>query len=198
MPEEVNRVVTDRVSDFLFAPSADAVDNLRAEGYDAARIHLVGNVMVDSLLANEERARSRPILARLGVRPGGYGLVTLHRPANVDDPDMLEILVGALAAVAADSSPSATSTSWPWRHRPVSCSPIREGCRRRPLFSGSLASPCGTPPNDRSQSRKAPTPWSVATRRGSCPRPAGSSATESLPAARRCGTVRPARGSRRC
>jgi len=105
MPEEVNRVVTDRVSDFLFAPSADAVDNLRAEGYDAARIHLVGNVMVDSLLANEERARSRPILARLGVRPGGYGLVTLHRPANVDDPDMLEILVGALAAVAADCPP---------------------------------------------------------------------------------------------
>ena len=85
MPEEINRVVTDRVSDYLFAPSADAVDNLRAEGYRPDQIHLVGNVMVDTLLANLDRARARPVLRKLGLEPGQYGLVTLHRPANVDD-----------------------------------------------------------------------------------------------------------------
>jgi len=102
MPEEVNRVVTDRVSDLLLAPSADAVDNLRAEGFDESRIHLVGNVMVDTLLANVERARARPLLGALGLAPGAYGVVTLHRPANVDEPGMLKALIGALIAVAAD------------------------------------------------------------------------------------------------
>ncbi|HUP71341.1 MAG TPA: UDP-N-acetylglucosamine 2-epimerase (non-hydrolyzing) [Acidimicrobiales bacterium] len=100
MPEEVNRVVTDRVSDFLLAPSPDAVENLVAEGYRDDQIHLVGNVMVDSLLANLERARARPVLGSLGLSPGGYGVVTLHRPANVDDPSMLKGLLSALSAVA--------------------------------------------------------------------------------------------------
>ena len=67
MPEEVNRVVTDRVSDYLFAPSADAVDNLRAEGYREDQIHLVGNVIVDTLLRNVERARARGLLPDLGL-----------------------------------------------------------------------------------------------------------------------------------
>jgi len=102
MPEEVNRVVTDRVSDFLLAPSADAVENLHAEGFDGSQIHLVGNVMVDTLVANVERAQARPLLARLGLAPGAYGVVTLHRPANVDEPGMLKALVGALITVAAD------------------------------------------------------------------------------------------------
>jgi len=100
MPEELNRVVTDRVSDFLFAPSADAVDNLRQEGYPADRIHLVGNVMVDTLLKHVEAAKRRPTLANLGLEPGAYGLVTLHRPANVDDRDRLASLLGALGQVA--------------------------------------------------------------------------------------------------
>jgi UDP-N-acetylglucosamine 2-epimerase (non-hydrolysing) len=100
MPEEVNRVVTDRVSDYLLAPSADAVDNLRAEGADSSRVFLVGNVMVDTLLANLDRARDRPVLGRLGLAPGGYGVVTLHRPANVDDPGMLESLLGALGTIS--------------------------------------------------------------------------------------------------
>lgn len=102
MPEEINRVVTDRVSSLLLAPSTDAVENLRAEGYPEAAIALVGNIMADTLLANLDRARSRPILADLGVEPGGYGLVTLHRPSNVDDPDSLRRLVGLLAEIAAD------------------------------------------------------------------------------------------------
>ena len=100
MPEEVNRVATDRISDFLLAPSPDAVDNLRAEGYPDERVHLVGNVMVDTLLANVDRARRRPILDDIGIEAGSYGLVTLHRPANVDDPDVLGQLMGALERVA--------------------------------------------------------------------------------------------------
>ncbi|MGF7236319.1 MAG: non-hydrolyzing UDP-N-acetylglucosamine 2-epimerase [Frankia sp.] len=101
MPEEVNRVVVDRVSDLLFATSADAADNLRAEGYRSDRIHLVGNVMVDTLLTHLPAARGGPTLAGLGLTAGGYGLVTLHRPANVDDDAVLGRLLDALAAVAA-------------------------------------------------------------------------------------------------
>ena len=101
MPEEVNRAVTDRLSDYLFAPSADAVANLRAEGCRDDQVHLAGNVMVDTLLANRERAAARPVLSELGLAPGGYGLVTLHRPANVDDPVVLKGLLSALADVAA-------------------------------------------------------------------------------------------------
>lgn len=100
MPEEVNRVVTDRVSDFLLAPSPDAVENLRAEGYRPDQVHLVGNVMVDSLLANLERARARPVLDDLGLTAGAYGVVTMHRPSNVDDTAMLTGLLSALSAVA--------------------------------------------------------------------------------------------------
>ncbi len=100
MPEEVNRVVTDRLSDYLFAPSPDALDNLRAEGYREDQVHLVGNVMVDTLLATLDRARARPILGELGLEPKGYGLVTLHRPANVDDPVVLANILGTLGEVA--------------------------------------------------------------------------------------------------
>ena len=70
MPEEVNRVVTDRISDLLLAPSADGVDNLRAEGVPADHVELVGNVMIDSLIANKGRALQRNTAARLGLRPG--------------------------------------------------------------------------------------------------------------------------------
>lgn len=100
MPEEINRIVTDRLSDLLFAPSPDAVDNLRAEGHPPAQIHLVGNVMIDTLLGNLERALDRPVLDQLGLEAGGYALVTLHRPANVDDPDVLRGLLAALASVS--------------------------------------------------------------------------------------------------
>jgi UDP-N-acetylglucosamine 2-epimerase (non-hydrolysing) len=102
MPEEVNRVVTDRVSDYLLAPSPDAVENLLAEGYRDDQIHLVGNVMVDSLLANVDRALKQGTAAALGLDPGNYGLVTLHRPANVDDGPVLAGLVAALAEVSAE------------------------------------------------------------------------------------------------
>ncbi|WP_018502596.1 non-hydrolyzing UDP-N-acetylglucosamine 2-epimerase [Parafrankia discariae] len=100
MPEEINRIVTDRLSDLLFASSPDGVDHLLAEGAAAESVHLAGNVMVDTLLACRERARRRPVLAELGVRPGGYGLVTLHRPSNVDDPAVLDGLLAALGEIA--------------------------------------------------------------------------------------------------
>ena len=100
MPEEVNRLVVDRLSNELFAPSPDAVAHLRAEGVPGERVHLVGNVMVDTLLANLERAQARPILDDLSLAPGDYGLVTLHRPANVDDPMVLDRLLDALGRVA--------------------------------------------------------------------------------------------------
>jgi UDP-N-acetylglucosamine 2-epimerase (non-hydrolysing) len=100
MPEEVNRVVADRVSDYLFATSEDAAANLRAEGYRTDQIHVVGNVMIDTLLANRARALERDVLQRLGLEAHGFGLVTLHRPANVDDPTVLRRLVRALEEVA--------------------------------------------------------------------------------------------------
>ncbi|WP_420079188.1 non-hydrolyzing UDP-N-acetylglucosamine 2-epimerase [Streptomyces sp. JL4002] len=100
MPEEVNRVATDRLSDFLLAPSPDAADNLRAEGYREDQIHMVGNVMIDTLLANLERARSSDVLDRHGLTRGAYGLLTLHRPANVDDPAVLRGLLKALGEIA--------------------------------------------------------------------------------------------------
>jgi UDP-N-acetylglucosamine 2-epimerase (non-hydrolysing) len=101
MPEEINRVVTDRLSDYLFAPSSDAVENLNAEGYRADQIHLVGNVMIDTLLANRARAIERlPTLrASLDLNETAYALATLHRPSNVDDFASLARLIGALLEI---------------------------------------------------------------------------------------------------
>ncbi|MEZ5178245.1 MAG: UDP-N-acetylglucosamine 2-epimerase (non-hydrolyzing) [Acidimicrobiales bacterium] len=125
MPEEINRVVTDRVSDLLLAPSADAVENLLAEGYPERSVALVGNIMADTLLANLERARARPVLADLGLDPGGYGVVTLHRPSNVDDPATLDRLLDVLEHVARD-----LPLVWPVHPRVASrLGPARPGIR---------------------------------------------------------------------
>ena len=86
MPEEINRVLTDRLADMLFTPSADGNDNLKREGIAGKGIHLVGNVMIDTLVRLLPKARL-PINCASGET---YGLVTLHRPANVDDPIMLQ------------------------------------------------------------------------------------------------------------
>jgi UDP-N-acetylglucosamine 2-epimerase (non-hydrolysing) len=100
MPEEVNRVLTDRLSDLLLTPSRDALGNLAAEGIDAARVVFVGNVMIDSLLAQLEPAREAALPARLGLQPGGFALATLHRPSNVDQPQALAAVLDGLARVA--------------------------------------------------------------------------------------------------
>lgn len=99
MPEEINRIATDAVADLLFTPSADANENLAAEGAPAERIFLVGNVMIDTLarllpLADAVRARQR-----FGLE-GPFALVTLHRPSNVDDPAVFALLLDGLSAIA--------------------------------------------------------------------------------------------------
>jgi UDP-N-acetylglucosamine 2-epimerase (non-hydrolysing) len=96
MPEEINRVVTDRLSRLLFTPSPDADENLRGEGVANDRIHFVGNVIIDSLLHVLPRALEMSAPARRGLGPRQYALVTLHRPSNVDDPATLSELLGAL------------------------------------------------------------------------------------------------------
>ena len=99
MPEEINRLITDTIADYLFTPSADGDENLVAEGVDPARIHRVGNIMIDSLVEALERVRPRSRYADLGCQAGEYGLVTLHRPANVDDPALLTRLFDGLTAL---------------------------------------------------------------------------------------------------
>jgi UDP-N-acetylglucosamine 2-epimerase (non-hydrolysing) len=101
MPEEVNRVVTDRLADLLFTHSDEADDNLRSEGVDPARIHNVGNVMIDSLVRLRPRWQGAGATA-LGDIPARYGVVTLHRPSNVDIPERLDRVLEALSEVATD------------------------------------------------------------------------------------------------
>lgn len=100
MPEEVNRVLTDRLSDLLLTPSEDALPNLLAEGIPAERAVFVGNVMVDTLFAQLPAARALDMPGRLGVTRGEYAVATVHRPSNVDDPDALRAVLEALAGIA--------------------------------------------------------------------------------------------------
>ncbi len=97
MPEEINRVLTDAVSDWLFTTEPSAETNLLREGVPGDKIHFVGNVMIDTLLAHRERARHLDTLERLGLKAGGYAVLTLHRPSNVDSPDQLRRLFGVLS-----------------------------------------------------------------------------------------------------
>ncbi len=101
MPEEANRIVADRFAEHLFVHSEEAIGNLRAEGLREERIHLVGNTMIDSLVALEARFRKAETAAAHGVEPGGYLLVTLHRPALVDGPLLAET-VARLAGLATE------------------------------------------------------------------------------------------------
>lgn len=100
MPEEINRIVTDRLSDLLLCTSPDAIAHLAHEGAPAERIHLVGNPMIDTLLANLDRMDPERARASLGL-PGDYLVATLHRPGNVDDPESAGELVALLHSAAA-------------------------------------------------------------------------------------------------
>ena len=100
MPEEINRLVTDCIADLLLTPSPDADENLRAEGVEDSRIVRVGNIMIDSLVDQLPRAEDSDVLERLGLNAGKYGVVTLHRPSNVDDPEVLSGILDALRDVA--------------------------------------------------------------------------------------------------
>ncbi len=100
MPEEVNRIVTDALADLLLTPSADGDENLKKEGVAEAKIKLVGNVMIDSLVANLEASRASKLPEKLGLRKKAFVYVTLHRPSNVDHQASLTTIMGALKRVA--------------------------------------------------------------------------------------------------
>ena len=107
MPEEINRKLTDAISSLLFVTEQSGVENLKREGVPDEKIFLVGNVMIDSLLRHRDQAAKSPILDRLGVRRNGsacrpYGVLTLHRPSNVDDPKTLLGILTAVNALAAE------------------------------------------------------------------------------------------------
>ena len=99
MPEEINRVLTDAISDQLFCTERSGIENLRREGVAEERIHLVGNVMIDTLLAHRERAEQSRILQELRLEEEGYCVLTLHRPSNVDRVEVLSGLLDALEEV---------------------------------------------------------------------------------------------------
>ncbi len=99
MPEEINRRLTDLIADYLFTPSPDAGENLRREGISEGKIFFVGNVMVDSLLHNREKAQGSDILLRLGLSKGKYAVLTLHRPSNVDSAGSLTGITKALEVI---------------------------------------------------------------------------------------------------
>lgn len=96
MPEEINRVLTDAISRWLFVSERSGIENLRREGVADDRIHFVGNVMIDTLLATRDRSEQSPILQQLGLADRTYGVLTLHRPANVDDPAVFGGLLKAI------------------------------------------------------------------------------------------------------
>lgn len=100
MPEEINRLLTDQIADLLFTPSPDADANLLREGVDPAKIHFVGNVMIDTLMKMLPKARLRQVVDNLGLQRREYTLVTLHRPSNVDNPENLAEIMAALNEMA--------------------------------------------------------------------------------------------------
>lgn len=105
MPEEINRVATDAIVDLLWTPSADGDEHLLAEGVPAERIERVGNIMIDSFELMRPRIEAVGMAAKLGFRPGAYGVVTLHRPSNVDSVEQLGTIVDALLAVTRGGLP---------------------------------------------------------------------------------------------
>lgn len=100
MPEEINRLLTDQIADLLFTPSRDADENLRAEGIPQTRICFVGNIAIDSLFKQLERAKESTIRQRLGVADSDYAVLTLHRPSNVDVRATFARILDALAEVS--------------------------------------------------------------------------------------------------
>ncbi len=100
MPEEINRLATDAVSNWFFTTTESAGDNLRRSGADEQRIFFVGNTMIDTLLANRSRFTPPAFVKQLGLKPRGYFVATLHRPANVDSAERLGAMVDAIAAGA--------------------------------------------------------------------------------------------------
>ena len=102
MPEEINRILTDTISDLLFVTEQAGIDNLKNEGINSSKVHLVGNVMIDTLLANREKAEKSDILEKMGLTKKGFAVITLHRPSNVDDMNMLGEILAAFEEIQKD------------------------------------------------------------------------------------------------
>lgn len=102
MPEEINRVLTDRIADYLFVTEQSGVDNLAAEGVSEDKVFFTGNVMIDTLLKHLDKAATLDTMGRFGVRQNEFGLVTLHRPSNVDNVSTLQGILDALAGISQD------------------------------------------------------------------------------------------------
>ncbi len=102
MPEEINRILTDSISEIFFCTEQSGVDNLLDEGIAPERIHLVGNVMIDTLLRNREKAEASGVLEEMGLRPEHYAVMTLHRPSNVDDPGAMARIIDAMDSIQRD------------------------------------------------------------------------------------------------
>ncbi|WP_300463408.1 UDP-N-acetylglucosamine 2-epimerase (non-hydrolyzing) [Desulfobacula sp.] len=100
MPEEINRIVTDSIADFLWTPSVDGDENLIKAGIAKEKVTCVGNIMIDSLEMLRSKIENLNISGSFGLSRGSYGLVTLHRPSNVDTPEILEKLCTALSAIS--------------------------------------------------------------------------------------------------
>ena len=130
MPEEVNRIVADRFAATSSSTATRRIENLRAEGIADERMHFVGNTMIDTLVALEDRFRAAGAAARLGVEPGAYALVTLHRPALVDGPLLAETVAAAGGAGRADAG----------RLPGPPADPQDDGGRRRRRIPGLLLS----------------------------------------------------------
>lgn len=102
MPEEINRVLTDHISDLLFVTEQSGIENLKNEGVDSSKVHFVGNVMIDTLLANKQKAEKSDIIERMNLSPKEYAVITLHRPQNVDDLKNFEKILSAFEAIQKD------------------------------------------------------------------------------------------------
>ncbi len=100
MPEEINRIVTDRLSDYLFVSEKSGLENLKSEGVPDDKVFFTGNIMIDSLVSNLEVARKSDILERLSLKPQEYIAMTMHRPANVDNRDILESIMSGVVEIS--------------------------------------------------------------------------------------------------
>jgi len=102
MPEEINRLLTDSISDLLFVTEQSGIDNLKTEGVEESKVHFVGNVMIDTLLLNRKKAEDSDILEKLALDPKGYVVITLHRPSNVDNMETFEQIISAFEKIQED------------------------------------------------------------------------------------------------
>ena len=100
MPEEINRLVTDALSDYLFVSEASGMHNLKKEGLPKQKVHFVGNVMIDTLLGHRAKIAKSDIMKKLALKPKTYCVVTLHRPSNVDSKEALEKILDILEAIS--------------------------------------------------------------------------------------------------